>query len=541
MRILFFGLLILLGFLLRGQAPLSDLQKEGEWVLMMAPGLACPVLEDVGLIRPLSAGTGAFLIQFGREEEYSIREQLGRVPGFLGLQPNFYLFARGVEPDDPFFEAQWNMERIQAPDAWAFATGGQTALGDQIVVAVMDDGFDLEHPELAGNLWTNTAESQGLPLVDEDQNGYTDDVQGWNFDDSTPILPVRSHGTAVLGILGARGNNDAGIAGVNWEVQMLPMVVRTIGDIIEAYEYCFQLRKKYNQSQGAEGAYIVATNASLGFNKVFCSDFPSLEAIFDSLGHAGVLSVGATANGHWDVDVEGDIPTSCRSDYMIAVTNADFYDEKNEEAAFGLESIDLAAPGGSPDEGVYTIAPGDYDQSFGGTSASSPHVAGAVALLYSIPSVPFAQMAKASPRETALLVRDAILGGVDSLFTFHGLTATGGRLNLFRSVLYMHGALQPIGLDDPGQYADRRRLIRVFPNPLFSGQPIQVVYGSRDLEPVTLHLFNALGQRVAQVSATPEAFAGQVISLPTSNLAPGTYWVVLENGIGPISEKVIVY
>lgn len=535
-----FGLLVLQVFFLRGQAPLSDSQKEGEWVLMMAPGLACPVLEGVGLIRPLSAGTGAFLIQFEREAEHSIREELVRFPGFLALQPNFYLSARGLEPDDPFFEAQWSLERIQAPDAWAFATGGQTALGDQIVVAVMDDGFDLEHPDLIGNLWTNTAELQGLPLVDDDQNGYTDDVQGWDFDDSSAFLPVRAHGSAVMGILGAKGNNDVGIAGVNWDVQILPLVVRTIGDIIEAYDYSFQLRKKYNESQGAEGAYIVATNASLGFNKVFCSGFPSLEAIFDSLGHAGVLSVGATANGHWDVDVEGDIPTSCQSDFLIAVTNADFDDEKNEEAAFGLESIDLAAPGGTPEEGVYTTAPGDYDQSFGGTSAACPHVAGGVALLYSIPSVPFAQMAKASPRETAVLVRNAILGGVDSLFAFQGITATGGRLNLYRSALYLHGALQPIGLDDPGQYADRRRLIRVFPNPLFSGQPIRVVYGSRNLEPVTLHLFNALGQRVAQVSATPQAFSGQLVELPTPNLAPGTYWVVLENGIGPIAEKIII-
>ena len=518
------------------------MQKEGEWVLMMAPGSEVPALDGAMLIRTLSLRAGAFLIRIPAGEEVAIRQKLSGLPGFLNLQPNYYLTPRSLEPDDPYFVSQWNMELIQAPDAWAFATGGATALGDQIAVAVIDDGFDLEHPDLIGNLWTNTAEDEGLPLVDDDGNGYTDDVQGWNFDTESPVLPIKSHGTAVFGILGAMGNNGAGVAGVNWKIKVIPLVVRTIGDIIEAYDSAGSLRKKYNDSGGAEGTFVVAASASLGFDEVFCSEFPSLQNVLNQIGEAGVLSVAATANDNWNVDEVGDIPTSCTSEFLISVTNTDRFDQKYEEAAYGEASIDLSAPGGPPDEGVFTTRPpGGYEESFGGTSAACPHVSGAVALLYAMPSAEFAQLVRDEPGEAALLVKNAILGGVDSLGALQGITVTGGRLNLYRSALYLHGAFQPIAIPDPGQYADRRRLLRVFPNPVFSGHNLEIVYGSKDLEPVTLRLYNALGQLLAQVSVSPAAFADQTISLPTANLATGAYWVVLENGVSPIAEKVIVY
>jgi len=521
MRIFFPLLLVMFLFDLHGQPMRFDLQKEGEWILMMEPGSDIPVLEGATLIRTLSRGAGAFLIGVAAEAEDVLREQLKNERGFLALQPNYYLSPRGLEPDDPYFDSQWNLERIQATDAWTLSTGGTSALGDEIAVAVIDDGFDLEHPDLAGNILGDLA---------------------WNFDTGSPILPVKSHGTAVAGILGGVGNNGTGIAGVNWNVKIIPLVVRTIGHIIEAYDYALDLRKEYNESGGAEGAFVVATSASLGFDKLACTEYPVFNSMLDSLGKAGVLSVAATANGNWNVDEVGDIPTSCASDFLISVTNSDRGDRKYEEAAYGPVSIDLAAPGGSPEEGAYTLRPpGGYDQSFGGTSAACPHVSGAVALLYSMPSPEFAQMAHDQPMETALLVKEAILEGADSIFALQGITLTGSRLNLFRSALYLHGVFQPKDFVDPAQYTDRRRLIRVFPNPVFSGQQLEIVYGSRTLEPVTLRFFNSLGQVVMIYQADTQGFADQLITLPTANLAAGTYWVVLENGISPIAEKIIVY
>ena len=545
MKILLTGLLACTLLLAFGQAPSPTGQKAGEWILMTEPGsFRTDQLHARGLpvVRPLAEEAGAFLLAFSQSEEDAVHKALDALPGFLALQPNYYLESRSVTPNDPFFDSQWSLLRIQAPEAWAFTTGGQTALGDTIVVAVMDDGFDLEHPDLIDNLWVNRAELEGLPGVDDDMNGYPDDVQGWNFDDTTPILPIRSHGTSVLGILGASGDNGAGLTGINWHIRILPMSVRTIGDMIEAYAYVYQLRKRYNDTGGAEGVCIAAPNASLGFSKVFCTEFPALHDILDSLGQEGVLNAAATANGDWDVDEVGDIPTSCASEFLIAVTNADIRDEKIPTAAYGAAAIDLAAPGGDPLEGILTTdAPGAYKENFGGTSAACPHVAGAIALLHALPSEELARLIREQPAESARLIKEAILEGADSLQAFQGITLSGGRLNLYRSALYLHGAFQPIELDDPGQYADRRRMIRVYPNPLFSGEPIQIVYGSRNLEPVTVRLFNALGQQLQQISLGPEAFGSQFIELPTANLAAGTYWVVLENGISPIAEKVIIY
>ena len=542
MKILFTCLFALNAVWLWGQASSMPQQKEGEWILMTVPGSQLPSLDPGIPVRTLSEAVGAYLLQFPAERKATILEKLESNPKFLGLQPNYYLSPRSLEPNDPYFEAQWNMTRIQAPEAWEFTTGGQTALGDLIVVAVMDDGFDLEHPDLVNNLWFNEAELQGMPGQDDDLNDKTDDIQGWNFDSNTNSLPIKSHGTSVLGIIGAAGNNGTGVAGVNWDVRILPMVVRTIGDMIEGYDYAWKFRKKYNETAGAQGALVVATNASLGFDEVFCTEFPSLNAILDSLGYAGVLSVAATANEDWNVDEVGDIPTSCASEFLIAVTNADRDDKKYQFAAYGAGSVDLAAPGGAPDQGSFTTSPpGGYIESFAGTSAACPHVSGAVALLYSIPSPVFAQQVREKPVETARLIKEAILQGVDSLQAFQGITGSGGRLNLYRSALYLHGYFQPIQLTDPGQYTDRRRLIRVFPNPLSSGEPLQILYGSRKLEPVTVRLFNALGQLLQEYTHTPSPYEDQQITLPTGNLATGAYWVVLENGIGPISFKLLVF
>ena len=542
MKVLFACLLTISLLPVWGQPSVFPSQKEGEWILMTTPESGRPAIAPAILVRPLSEEAGAYLIHFPEAQQAAMSRQLSKLPGFLALQPNYYLSPRSIEPDDPYFESQWALSRIQAPEAWEFTTGGSTALGDPIVVAVMDDGFDLEHPDLVDNLWVNEIEQQGIPGLDDDGNGYIDDVQGWNFDSETNNLPIKSHGTAVLGILGASGNNGTGIAGINWNVKIIPMVVRTIGDMIEAYTYAYQFRKKHNETAGTEGALVVTTSASLGFNKVFCSEFPAMEAILDSLGQVGVLNVAATANGDWNVDEEGDIPTSCVSESVIAVTNADRNDEKFMQAAYGALSIDLGAPGGAPDQGTFTTAPpGAYDESFGGTSAACPHVAGGVALLYAMPSMAFAQQVRDNPAEAARVIKEAILEGADSLDAFQDITLSGGRLNLYQSALYLHGYLQSIGLPDPGQYSDRRRLIRVFPNPLSSGEPLHITYGSKELGPVTVRLFNALGQLLQEFTHTPAPFTDQQFTLPTANLAAGAYWVVLENGISPLSFKLIVF
>jgi hypothetical protein len=455
---------------------------------------------------------------------------------------DYYLEPRDQTPDDSFYENQWNLEIIQAPAVWDITTGGSTLQNDTIVIAVLDSGFDLEHEDLADAVWTNSLEAQGTPGEDDDNNGYVDDLHGWNFIDDTPIHPQDPHGSAVAGILGAQGNNGKGITGVNWNVQWIPMTASTVSQIVEAYNYLLELRQRYNQTQGAEGAFLVASNASIGLDKVFCSDVPIWAAVYDPLGEAGVLSVGATANGEWDVDLEGDVPTTCTSEYLIGVTNTTREDQKFDSAAFGSTSIDLGAPGGPADQGVFTTDWfGGYEESFGGTSAAAPHVAGAIGLLYSLPSADLAELAHQDPAQAARLVRDAILGGTDPLPSLEGISVTGGRLNVYQSMWYLHGVFQDIQpADSPLEYTERRGIIRILPNPVQAGESFQVYFGTRELDPIHFRLFNSVGQLVYELEVASNLFEDQVVELPTENLTQGVYFLMMENGRSPITQRIMV-
>ncbi|MEM1218758.1 MAG: S8 family serine peptidase, partial [Bacteroidota bacterium] len=184
-------------------------------------------------------------------------QQLQSHPSIQYAGFNHYLEERNVEPNDPLYANQWGMNLIQAPRIWEFTTGGLTADGDTIVIGVLDSGFDIDHADLVDNLWTNWAEKNGIAGIDDDQNGYVDDVYGYNFAQNKPEHADGNHGNPVTGILGASGNNEEGVSGVNWSVKVVPMTVFTDFDIIEAYQYVQGLRDLYQSSEGAEGALVV--------------------------------------------------------------------------------------------------------------------------------------------------------------------------------------------------------------------------------------------------------------------------------------------
>jgi len=178
-------------------------------------------------------------------------------------------------PNDALYEQQWQYNNkgefngitdadIDAPKAWDITTGGLTQTNDEIVVAIIDGGINLTHPDLVNNIWTNPNEIPGND-IDDDFNGFIDDVNGWNFNDS--IADVSNggyghwHGTPVAGIIGAEGNNIEGVTGINWKVKIMNIVAnQTVIDVIEAYDYILTMRKRYNQSNGRQGAFVVATN-----------------------------------------------------------------------------------------------------------------------------------------------------------------------------------------------------------------------------------------------------------------------------------------
>ncbi len=372
-------------------------------------------------------------------EQEILLNDVRRHPRVALAQFNHEVTLRATTPNDPSFTSQWALNNtgqsggtpdadIDATQAWDLTTGGLTALGDQIVIAVIDGGFDLNHNDLS--FFKNVLDTPGNGQ-DDDGNGYIDDYHGWNAYNNNGSLPNDNHGTHVSGICAAKGNNALGVSGVNWNAQVMPVAGAggSEATVVRAYGYVLEMRKTYNETDGAAGAFVVATNSSFGVDFGQPANFPIWCAMYDSLGAAGILSAGATANLNINVDTQGDIPTACPSQFLISVTNTTRTDAKNNGAAYGLTTIDLGAPGTT----ILSTTPGNAYGNLTGTSMAAPHVAGAVALMYAAACPDFIEAYYIDPAARALDVRDVILDGTDPISALNGMTVTGGRLNVFNS------------------------------------------------------------------------------------------------------------
>ena len=362
---------------------------------------------------------GLYKMRVPENKVFETIDKLSKYDDIQYAEPDYVLKILDKTPNDPDFNRLWGLHNtgqdggtadadIDAPEAWGITTGNR-----EILVCVIDTGVNYDHEDLSSNMWVNKHE---IPdnNVDDDGNGYIDDYLGWDFynGDNDP-MDDHDHGTHCSGTIGGIGNNAVGVAGVNWTVKIMPLKFLSscgsgaTSDAVEAI--------LYSTMMGA----MISSNSWGG------ADFS--QALYDAIEdfeNSGGLFIAAAGNGGDDgIGDDNDETPNYPSNYnlpnIIAVAATDRNDALADFSNYGLESVDVAAPGVD----IYSTVISGYN-TFSGTSMATPHVAGVAALV----------KAK-NPSWEYAAIKAAIEQSVETKASLIGKIATGGRINAYQALL----------------------------------------------------------------------------------------------------------
>ncbi|WP_320060324.1 S8 family serine peptidase [Planktothrix agardhii] len=354
-------------------------------------------------------------------------------PRFEYIEPDYIITLEDVEkpssatessekitpqattPNDPGYSQLWGLNNIgqsggtadadiDAPEAWDIQKGNQN-----LVIGVIDTGVDYDHPDLSANIWTNPGEIAG-DGIDNDSNGYIDDVRGWDFayNDNNP-MDVHGHGTHVAGTIAGKGNNGVGVTGVAWNAKIMPLKFLndsgsgSLSNAILAINYATAKGVKLTNNSWGGGGYT--------------------QALYDAIntaGQQGALFIAAAGNSSQNTDTTPAYPASYDLANIISVASTTRTDGLSWFSNYGATTVDLGAPGSD----IYSAWPNSTYNTISGTSMASPHVTGAAALLWS-----------QNPTWTAQQVKNRLMSTGDSISALNGKTVSGKRLNIYNALM----------------------------------------------------------------------------------------------------------